>query len=100
VSLNYIDSYVDQRTTPFPPNVVRDGANAAVPLTNKGQKIDAQVQVDFLYRASLPWDTTVSIAVDNVFDEDPSFARLDLGYDPFTGSPLGRTIKVSAVKKF
>jgi iron complex outermembrane receptor protein len=100
LSLNYIDSYVDQRTTPYPPNVVRDGTNAAIPLTNAGQKIDAQVTVDFLYRASLPWDTTVTVAVDNVFDEDPSFARLDLGYDPFTGSPLGRTIKVSAVKKF
>jgi iron complex outermembrane receptor protein len=38
--------------------------------------------------------------VDNLFDNDPSFARLDLGYDPFTGNPIGRTYKISVTKKF
>ena len=40
------------------------------------------------------------LTVNNLFDKDPSFARLDLGYDPFTGNPIGRTYKVSATKKF
>jgi len=48
----------------------------------------------------LPWDTTMTLSVDNIFDRDPSFARLDLNYDPFTGNPYGRTFKVSARKKF
>jgi len=80
--------------------VVRDGANNAVPLTNKGQKIKAYETVDLNYRVFLPWDTTLVLTVNNLFDKDPSFARLDLGYDPFTGNPLGRTYKISATKKF
>ncbi len=99
-TLNYIDSYVDQRSTPFAPNVVRDGANNPVPLSNKGQKIDSYTTVDLTYRVFLPWDTTAVVTIDNIFDEDPSFARLDLGYDPFTGNPLGRTYKLSVTKKF
>lgn len=100
LTLNYVDSYVDQRTSPYPPNVVRDGLNNAVPLTNAGQKIDSYLTVDLTYRAALPWDMTLVATVDNLFDEDPSFARLDLGYDPFTGNPMGRTFKVSLTKKF
>lgn len=100
LTMNFIDSYVDQRSSPFPPNVVRDAANNAVPLTNAGQKIKTQTTFDFTYRVSLPWETTVVATVDNIFDEDPSFARLDLGYDPFTGGALGRTLKLTVTKKF
>jgi len=100
LTMNAIDSYKDQRSTPYPPNVVRDGLNNAVPLTNAGQKIKTQTTFDFTYRATLPWETTVVVAVDNIFDEDPSFARLDLGYDPFTGGALGRTVKFNVIKKF
>ena len=43
----------------------------------------------------------VTVAIDNIFDKDPSFARLDLNYDPFTAiHPLGRTVKVAVKKKF
>jgi iron complex outermembrane receptor protein len=42
----------------------------------------------------------VTLAITNIFDKDPSYARLDLGYDPFTGDPLGRTYKVGLRKKF
>lgn len=100
LTMNYIDAYVDQRPSPFAPNVVRDPLNNAVPLTNEGQKIDAQMVFDFTYRATLPWDTTIVATVDNIFDEDPSFARLDLGYDPFTGNALGRSFKLTVTKKF
>ncbi|MEO8113815.1 MAG: TonB-dependent receptor, partial [Phenylobacterium sp.] len=103
-TLNYADSYVDQRTTPFPPNVVRDGTTpspgTAVPLPNKGQKIDSYTTIDLAYRVLLPWDTTAVLTVTNILDQDPSFARLDLGYDPFTGDPLGRTFKLNVTKKF
>ena len=100
LTMNFIDSYKDQRGSPFPPNVVRDAANNAVPLTNAGQKIESQTVFDFTYRANLQWDTTVLLAIDNIFDKDPSFARLDLGYDPFTGGALGRTYKLTVTKRF
>jgi iron complex outermembrane receptor protein len=99
-TLNYVDSYIDQRTAPFAPNVVRDANNNAVPLTNKGQKIKSYETVDLTYRVFLPWDTTAVLTVDNLFNKDPSFARLDLGYDPFTGYPIGRSYKLSVTKKF
>ncbi|PZQ57936.1 MAG: TonB-dependent receptor [Phenylobacterium zucineum] len=100
LTMNFVDSYVDQRTAPFAPNVVRDGVNGAVPLTNAGQKIKTQTIFDFTYRATLAWDTTVILSIDNLFDTDPSFARLDLGYDPFTGNALGRATKITINKKF
>ena len=100
LTMNAVDSYVDQRAAPFAPNVVRDGLNNAVPLTNAGQKIKTQTTFDFTYRVTLPWQTTVVATIDNILDQDPSFARLDLGYDPFTGNALGRTWKMTVTKKF
>ena len=41
-----------------------------------------------------------TLSVLNIFDRDPSFARLDYNYDPFTGSALGRNFKVGLSKKF
>ena len=41
----------------------------------------------------------VAVGVKNIFDQDPSFARLAPGYDPFTGNPLGRTLKVIFTKQ-
>jgi len=43
---------------------------------------------------------TGALTVENILDEDPPFARLDLNYDPFTASGLGRNWKVSLTKKF
>ena len=94
-TLNYVDSYDDQRTSILAANPVNGAVN-----TN-GATIDASWISDLAYRVLLPWDTTASLAIDNVFDADPSFARLDLNYDPFTAiHPLGRTVKLSVKKKF
>ncbi|HVI32208.1 TonB-dependent receptor [Phenylobacterium sp.] len=100
VQVNHIASYTDQRTSPFPPNVVQNATGATLPRSNEGRKIEAFTTVDATYRWQAPWDTTVVLDVDNVFDTDPPFARLDLGYDPFTANPLGRTFKVSVTKRF
>jgi iron complex outermembrane receptor protein len=89
-TLNYVDSYVDQRTSPYPP----------IGVSSAGQKIEAFKTVDLTYRFLAPWDTTFVFTVDNVFDEEPPFARLDLGYDPFTANPLGRTYKLNVTKRF
>jgi iron complex outermembrane receptor protein len=98
VTLNYIDGYTDQRTAPFT-TVYRD--TAGNPVTNpNGKEIDRFVTVDATYRLLLPGDVTFTATVDNVFDEDPPFARLDLNYDPFTADALGRTYKIGLRKKF
>ncbi|HEX6866782.1 MAG TPA: TonB-dependent receptor, partial [Caulobacteraceae bacterium] len=97
----YIDSYVDQRTAQFATNAYHGPTTYSNTFTVPGGKeIDSNITSDLTYRALLPMDTTVVVSVENIFDEDPSFARLDLNYDPFTGDPLGRNFKLSVTKKF
>ena len=88
-TVRYVDNMIDTRgnTTTFATN-------------QNGRKIDAFISHDLSYRAFLPWDTTLTASVINVFDEDPPFARLDLSYDPFTANPLGRYYKLGITKKF
>jgi iron complex outermembrane recepter protein len=63
--------------------------------------IDEFVTADLAYTLDIePLDATLSMTVQNITDEDPPFARLDLNYDPFTGNPLGRVFKVGFRKKF
>jgi len=100
LTVNYIDSYIDQRTDPYPPNVLFDETGATLPKSNAGRKIDSFLTADLTWRVQLPWDTTAVMSIRNLTDEDPPFARLDLGYDPFTANPLGRTFKLSVTKRF
>ncbi|WP_374471518.1 TonB-dependent receptor domain-containing protein [Phenylobacterium sp.] len=100
VQVNHIAGYVDQRASPFPPNALPTATGASQLRSNRGRKIGAFTTVDFTYRLQAPWDTTIVLDVDNVFDQDPPFARLDLGYDPFTATPLGRNFKLSVTKRF
>jgi iron complex outermembrane recepter protein len=92
---NYIDDYVDQRTAEFLPSLATNG----IAIT-AGKKIDSTVFHDLSYLLQLPWDMSLSLTVENLTDEDPSFARLDLSYDPFTSSAIGRTYKVGLRKRF
>jgi iron complex outermembrane receptor protein len=97
----YIDSYVDQRTAPFAVGTYHGPDSYSNIFTVKdGKEIDSTVISDLTYRGLLPMDTTLVVSIENIFDEDPSFARLDLNYDPFTGDPLGRNFKVSVTKRF
>lgn len=104
LTLNYIDSYTDQRGCAVFGCVNDDGTTTGNSTTGElepqGKKIDKTITLDASYRINLPWDTTATLRVANVFDRDPSFARLDLNYDPFTGNPLGRTVKFSLSKKW
>jgi iron complex outermembrane receptor protein len=93
-TVNYIDSYIDQRVAIFAPNPVNGAVNP------NGAKIDDSWMHEIDYRVLLPWDVTVNLSIDNVFDTEPSFARLDLNYDPFTGNALGRTYKLGVKKVF
>lgn len=77
-------SYIDQRQ-----------ATTAVGYNIKGLLLhDVAVNVD------LPWKTTLSLAVTNLFDKDPPLARLAEGYDAMTMDPLGRTVRIGIRKQF
>lgn len=104
-TLRFIDSYVDQRVAPFAITAANTQVSPAPEFPNQtkvtaGQKIREQVQFDLAYREELPWDTTLTIAVQNVFDSDPPFARTELSYDALTANPLGRTVQVGLRKRF
>jgi iron complex outermembrane receptor protein len=88
LSTYYVGDYKDEREELFTTNT-------------RGQVIDSQVQFDLSYNYRFNEDQTkLNLTVSNLTDEDPSFARLDLNYDPFTHNPLGRTFKLSVVHKF
>jgi iron complex outermembrane receptor protein len=78
-TLRYIDEY-DDDTAPSQPAFAQ---------------IDYTWLSDISYNVSLfDGAANVSLTVNNIFDEDPSQASLDLNYDPFNGSPLGRVVKL------
>lgn len=82
------------------------GGTAVYDASGNLVPVDWGVKVKDYYSNNLyvnwhgPWETMVSLAVVNVFDEDPSKARLQLGYDPYIGDPLGRTIQFGLKKTF
>ena len=46
---------------------------------------DLLINAELDYRVQLPWDTTVTASIDNLFDEDPSFP---IPIQPSRGSDL------------
>jgi iron complex outermembrane recepter protein len=100
LAMNFIDSYVDQRTAPFNPSQNYSQVLGTLGSVTTGKTIDAWQSFDLSYRWAMDNDLTFTFAVENIANKDPSFARLELNYDPFTGSPLGRTFKVGIKKAF
>ena len=99
LSVRYIDSYTDQRTSIFLPSVNygTDGTLVAMP---QGKNIPSWTVVDLAYRLAMPDDLDLTVAVENIFDRDPPFVRLNYSYDPFTANGLGATVKIGLSKKF
>jgi iron complex outermembrane receptor protein len=83
---NYIDGYTDQRTLAVNPTL--------------GKNIDEFITYDLNYRVELPWQMRLIASVENLTDEDPPFVRLELAYDPFTASAIGRVYKLGLTKRF
>jgi iron complex outermembrane recepter protein len=100
LAMNFIDSYEDQRTAPFLPSQNYSQTLGTPASVTTGKTIDAWQSFDMTYRWAMENDLTVSFAIENITNKDPSFARLELNYDPFTGSPLGRTFKIGIKKAF
>lgn len=65
-----------------------------------GKEIDDYLTIDMTYRVQLPAETSVSLSVFNVLNEDPAFARTAISYMSGFGNPLGRTFKLQLGKKF
>ncbi|HYE45561.1 MAG TPA: TonB-dependent receptor, partial [Caulobacter sp.] len=99
-TVRYVDGYEDQRTDIYSPSVNNSAVAGVAVALPQGKNIDAFITNDVTYRVELPWRITASATIENVFDEDPPFVRLNLSYDPFTANPLGRTIKIGLRKKF
>lgn len=79
---------------------VEDVRVATFATNTNGKFVGSFLTHDIVYRATLDNNLSFGLAVINAFDKDPPFARLDLNYDPFLASPLGRYIKASAGIKF
>ncbi|WP_293353676.1 TonB-dependent receptor [Phenylobacterium sp.] len=62
--------------------------------------IKAWTPIDLVYRVELPWETTLTATVQNLFDKDPPFAYSPFNYDYEHGSPLGRVLQVAVRKRF
>jgi iron complex outermembrane receptor protein len=63
-------------------------------------KTNAYWQHDLVLGVTLPWDTSLTASVLNVFDKDPPFAQSFYNYDPTNGNPLGRVFKFGLKKTF
>ncbi len=96
VQVNHVDGYTDQRTAEFGPNPT---ALAGASVT-AGKEIGSMTTVDLIWRWQVFDRTTMSLALNNLFDTDPPFARLDQNFDPFTASPLGFTARFGLSQAF
>jgi iron complex outermembrane receptor protein len=93
--LRYVQGVTDDRANPF----VYDADGQLVEIT-WGEKVKDYYSNNLYVNWNGPWQTRVGLSVINAFDEDPSKARHQLGYDPYIGDPLGRTIELSLKKTF
>ena len=93
--LRYVGGVDDERDNPF----VYDANGDLVEIT-WGDKVKDYVSNNLYVNWNGPWETRVGLAVINLFDEDPPKARHQLGYDPYIGDPLGRTIEFRLTKAF
>jgi len=96
-SVRYNSSYTDQRTLAAPGQVV-------YPAGQTGKLIDQEIGAttlhDFAAVIDLPRSVALTLAVSNIFDEDPEMVRLPEGYDAMTSDVLGRNYRVGLRMKF
>ncbi|MBI1340879.1 TonB-dependent receptor plug domain-containing protein [bacterium] len=83
LQLNYVSAVTDERAG------IQYGENGEDWVTG-----------DIYYNLDITEDMRLSLSIANIFDQDPPPAQVELGYDPRTGSPLGRTIEVGLRKTF
>lgn len=70
------------------------------PGVQYGENGEDWVTADVTYRYEFADDLAMTATVANIFDRNPPKAQEELGYDPFMGNPLGRTIELGVKKAF
>jgi hypothetical protein len=70
------------------------------PGVQYGENGEEWVTTDFTYRFEVTDDLALTATVANILDRDPPRAQEELGYDPWMGNPLGRTIELGVKKSF
>ncbi len=93
--MRFIDGVEDDRGKPS----VFDASGQLVQI-NYGAQVDSYTSHNLYFNWEAPWETTLSLSIVNLTDEDPSEARHQLGYDPYIGDPLGRTFEIGLKKTF
>jgi iron complex outermembrane receptor protein len=63
-------------------------------------KTKDEITHDLVYTGQLPWDTTLTLGVNNILDSDPPFTRSQYNYDYTNAYFLGRTFTVGLRKRF
>jgi iron complex outermembrane receptor protein len=96
----FISHYTDQRAALFAFNPIYVTPTNPSGIVSAGRKIKAQLLQDVALLWDGPYNIKFTLAVANIFDKDPPFARTDLNYDALTADPIGRTVKVGLQKKF
>jgi len=51
-------------------------------------------------RWEAPWDSVVTLSVQNLFDKDPPYLPSPYNYDLTQGNPLGRVFELGVKKTF
>lgn len=97
-TVQYIAGVTDDRCVNVDPCATTEfgGTNFAAEIPSYTQH-DFHITYDFLLG---PTDMQLQASVENFTDEDPSPARLELGYNPFIGNPLGRVFRLGAKVRF
>jgi iron complex outermembrane receptor protein len=96
----YTSHYTDQRAALFAANAIYVTPTNPSGIVSAGQVVKSAVLHDVVVRVQMPYDSTVTLTVNNLFDKAPPFARTDLNYDALTGDPIGRTVKLGVQKRF
>ena len=74
-------------------------AHAAVSL-GMAMRLDSEEPQYITVQAELPWETTLTLSIQNIFDSDPPDAPSNYNYDYTTGNPLGRVFEIGVKKRF
>lgn len=95
----YVDGVRDERCPALPAPC----ATTSFGPTNFGRNISSFKQHDVHLAYDLPigaFDAQLQFSVENFTNEDPPAARFQLGYNPFTGNPLGRVYRLGTKINF
>jgi iron complex outermembrane receptor protein len=99
LTARYFDGYTDQRTDIFSPSV-NYSTNGTLVTLPQGKSIPSWTVFDVTYRLSIPQEWQLVASIENLFNADPPFVRLNYSYDPFVANGLGTTVKFGISKKF